>query len=62
MRRHTDWYDAVFLANLIECCCKMTIVAIEDQKTMFPFCLTNCMRNKVFVEPINANFITYLAI
>lgn len=56
MQRHTDWYDVVFLANLVESCCKMTVVAIEDQKTMFPFRLTYCMGNKVFLESIN-NFI-----
>jgi hypothetical protein len=40
----------------------MTVVAIKDQKTMFPFYLTFCMRNEVFLKLINANFVTRPAV
>lgn len=62
IRRHTYWYNIIFLAYLVECGGEMTIVAIKDQKTMFPFRLTFDMRNEVFLEPINANFITRPAV
>jgi hypothetical protein len=58
MRRHTDRYDVVWSANLIKLGREMAFVSIQDQETISSFGLAFRMWNEVFLEPINAYFIT----